>query len=99
MIYGGVFQRFPDLKLVSVESGVGWFAFAADYMDETWDKQRYWVNSLLEHTPSYFMERNIYGSFIHDRAGILCATSRARAISCGLQIIRTPRRHSQSLRR
>ena len=71
MIYGGVFQRFPDLKLVSVESGVGWFAFAANYMDETWDKQRHWVNSVLEKTPSYFWDRNIYGSFIHDRAGIL----------------------------
>jgi len=71
MIYGGVFQRFPDLKLASVESGVGWFAFASNYMDETWKKQRYWVNSVLEHEPSYFWERNIYGSFIHDRAGIL----------------------------
>jgi len=71
MIYGGVFQRFPDLKLVSVESGVGWFAFAANYMDETWTKQRHWVNSVLEHEPSYFWDRNIYGSFIHDRPGIL----------------------------
>ena len=71
MIYGGVFQRFPELKLASVESGVGWFAFAANYMDETWHKQRYWVKSILEHAPSYFWERNIYGSFIHDRAGIL----------------------------
>ena len=71
MIYGGVFQRFPDLRLISVESGVGWFAFAANYMDETWHKQRHWVNSVLEKEPSYFWERNIYGSFIHDRAGIL----------------------------
>jgi predicted TIM-barrel fold metal-dependent hydrolase len=71
MIYGGVFQRFPDLKLVSVESGVGWFAFAANYMDETWGKQRYWVESVLEHEPSYFWDKNIYGSFIHDRVGIL----------------------------
>jgi predicted TIM-barrel fold metal-dependent hydrolase len=70
MIYGGMFQRFPELKLVSVESGVGWFAFAANCMDETWHKQRYWVNSTLEHEPSYFWDRNIFGSFIHDRVGI-----------------------------
>jgi predicted TIM-barrel fold metal-dependent hydrolase len=70
MILGGVFQRFPDLKLVSVESGVGWFAFTANYMDETWKKQRYWVDSQLQHEPSYFWEHNIYGSFIHDRPGI-----------------------------
>ncbi|AIT79821.1 amidohydrolase family protein [Novosphingobium pentaromativorans] len=71
MIFGGVFQRFPDLKLGSIESGVGWFAFAANYMDETWHKQRYWVNSVLEKEPSYFWDKNIYGSFIHDRVGIL----------------------------
>ena len=71
MIYGGVFQRFPDLKLASIESGVGWFAFAANYMDETWHKQRHWVNSVLEKAPSHFWEKNIYGSFIHDRVGIL----------------------------
>lgn len=71
MIYGGVFDRFPDLKLVSVESGVGWFAFAANYMDETWQKQRFWINSTIEHTPSYYWDKNIYGSFIHDRAGIM----------------------------
>jgi predicted TIM-barrel fold metal-dependent hydrolase len=71
MIYGGVFQRFPELKLASVESGVGWFAFAANYMDETWKKQRYWVNSTLEHEPSYYWDRNIYGSFIHDRVGVM----------------------------
>jgi predicted TIM-barrel fold metal-dependent hydrolase len=71
MIYGGVFDRFPDLKLVSVESGVGWFAFAANYMDETWGKQRYWVDSRIEHKPSHYWDKNIYGSFIHDRAGIM----------------------------
>ena len=71
MIFGGVFDRFPDLKLVSVESGVGWFAFASNYMDETWHKQRHWIKSPLLNAPSHYMERNIYGSFIHDRAGIL----------------------------
>jgi predicted TIM-barrel fold metal-dependent hydrolase len=71
MIYGGVFKRFPDLKLASIESGTGWLAFAANYMDETWHKQRHWVNSVLDHEPSYYMDRNIYASFIHDRVGIL----------------------------
>jgi predicted TIM-barrel fold metal-dependent hydrolase len=70
MIYAGVFERFPNLKFVSVESGVGWFAFAADYMDRTWEKQRYWVESKLDKPPSFYMDQNVYGSFIHDSVGI-----------------------------
>jgi predicted TIM-barrel fold metal-dependent hydrolase len=70
LIFGGVFERFPDLKFVSVESGVGWFAFAADYMDKTWAKQRFWVKSTLPHKPSHYMDQNVYGSFIHDMVGV-----------------------------
>lgn len=70
MILGGVFMRFPKLRFVSVESGVGWFAFAANYMDRTWEKQRYWTKSPLTELPSFYMDQNVYGSFIHDRIGV-----------------------------
>lgn len=70
LIFRGLFQRFPDLKFVSVESGVGWFAFAADYMDRCWQGQGGWTKSPLKSPPSDFMEQNIYGSFIHDSVGI-----------------------------
>jgi len=71
LIYGGIFQRFPKLKLAIVESGVGWMSWMAEYMDRTWERQRYWVDSVLTEKPSFFMDRNVYGSFIHDRIGIL----------------------------
>lgn len=71
MIYGGVFDRFPKLRYTLVESGVGWFAHAAEYMDRTWEKQKGWIGSTLKERPSFYMERNVYGSFINDRAGIL----------------------------
>ena len=70
MLYNGVFDRFPELKLAAVEAGSGWMAFAADYMDRTWEKQRYWTGSQIKHTPSYYFDNNIYTSFIHDQIGI-----------------------------
>lgn len=71
-IYNGIFDRFPDLRVGSMESGVGWFAWFAEYNDRTWEKQRYWTESPLKNPPSYYMDTNIYGSFIQDRTGILC---------------------------
>lgn len=71
LIFGGVFQRYPKLRFVSVESGVGWFAWAAEYMDRTWERQRFWTDSPITELPSHFMEQNVFGSFIQDRIGIL----------------------------
>jgi len=70
MIYGAVFQRFPELKFASIESGVGWFSWFANYMDATWKKQRYWTNSPLKEPPSFYMDQNVYGSFIDEVVGI-----------------------------
>jgi len=70
MTYGGAFERHPELKFVTVEAGVGWFAFAADYMDKTWEKQRFWTKNTLKEKPSFYLDRNLYGTFIHDQPGI-----------------------------
>ncbi|MET0179386.1 MAG: amidohydrolase family protein [Novosphingobium sp.] len=72
LILNGIFQRFPQLRVASVESGVGWFAWFTEYLDRTWEKQRFWTDSPITEPPSHFMERNVFGSFIQDRAGILC---------------------------
>ncbi|MDB5452649.1 MAG: hydrolase [Caulobacteraceae bacterium] len=70
MIFGGVFQRFPQLRFGSIESGVGWFAWMAEYMDAIWHNQRHWVNNTLTQPPSFYMDQNVYGSFIRDAHGV-----------------------------
>ncbi len=70
-IFNAIFQRFPKLKLVQVESGVGWFAWYCEYITRTWEKQRFWTESPLTESPAYYMENNVYGSFIQDRVGIV----------------------------
>lgn len=70
-IFNGIFDRFPELKIGSMESGVGWFAWFTEYITRTWEKQRFWTQSQLKQPPSYYMDRNVWGSFIQDRTGIL----------------------------
>lgn len=69
-VFSGVLQRHPGLKLVSVESGVGWFAFCAQYMDHVWDRHRYWTDSPLKERPSFYMDRQVYGTFLDDKVGV-----------------------------
>jgi predicted TIM-barrel fold metal-dependent hydrolase len=70
LIYGSVFERFPELKFATIESGVGWMAWLAGYMDATWKKQRFWTESPLKSPPSFYMDQNVYGSFIDEVVGL-----------------------------
>jgi predicted TIM-barrel fold metal-dependent hydrolase len=77
LIFGGVCHRFPDLNLVSVESGVGWIPG----MLETCDWQ--WRNGgvLDEHPeydllPSEYFARQIYGCFWFEEASAIEAIHR-----------------------
>ncbi|MEO6091873.1 MAG: amidohydrolase family protein [Novosphingobium sp.] len=70
-IFNCIFDRFPDLRIGSMESGVGWFAWFTEYITRTWEKQRFWTESELKNPPSHYMDNNVWGSFIQDRTGIL----------------------------
>ena len=38
MLYSGILERFPELKLVSVESGIGWIPFMLEALDYEWSE-------------------------------------------------------------
>ncbi len=64
LITGGITHRFPELKFVSVESGVGWIPFALDHLDWQWKNcgvpQEHPEYDLL---PSEYFKRQMYGCF------------------------------------
>jgi predicted TIM-barrel fold metal-dependent hydrolase len=70
LIFTGVFERYPQVRLVSVESNIGWFPFAKEYMDKTFEKHRYWTRTELKRLPSEYWNEHIYATFLHDKAGI-----------------------------
>ena len=70
MIFWGVFDRFPRLKLVVAEMDIGWIPHYIWLAD---DKYRMRQDSLVEvpdMAPSVYFKRNVYACFMDDPIGV-----------------------------
>ncbi len=70
VIFGGVLQRHPKLKLVSVEGGIGWMAFVVESMDRIFQRHREWQRSPLTELPSHYFHKQVFGTFMEDLVGL-----------------------------
>ncbi|TAJ75294.1 amidohydrolase [bacterium] len=56
LMYGGVPEKFPRLRIAFLECGVGWVPYWMDRMDEEWEKRQSEA-PLLKAKPSEYMTR------------------------------------------
>ena len=70
LIWGAVPQRYPQLRFVVVEGGVGWVASLLGFMDHWWNDHRHWMEPKLDEAPSTYFKRQFWATFEDDRAGI-----------------------------
>jgi predicted TIM-barrel fold metal-dependent hydrolase len=70
MILTGVFERFPELQVAWIETGVGWIAHFLECLDDRWWRNRVWGDLQLKEPPSFYWYRNNAASFIIDRTGV-----------------------------
>lgn len=56
LMYGGVPEKFPDLRIAFLECGAGWVPYWMDRMDEEWEKRQSEA-PLLKAKPSEYMTR------------------------------------------
>ncbi len=68
LIFSGVFDRHPNLKVTCAEFDVGWVAHIYQLADYMYGGREGSVNKLL---PSEYFKRNIFFTFQDDRAGVL----------------------------
>jgi predicted TIM-barrel fold metal-dependent hydrolase len=64
-VLGGVFERFPELKVVYVEPGLGWVAWWVYLADDMVIRQGY-ANPLIAELPSHYFHRNVFLTFIDE---------------------------------
>ena len=65
LIMGGVFERFPRLKLVYVEPGLGWVSWWLYIADDMMQRQGYDFPAIKE-LPSFYFHRNVFLTFIDE---------------------------------
>ncbi|MYA24905.1 MAG: amidohydrolase [Acidimicrobiales bacterium] len=70
MIYSGVPERFPKLKFVSVESGVGWLPFFLEVLDHQMHETAPNELAELSMLPSDYFRRQFYGCFWFERSTV-----------------------------
>jgi predicted TIM-barrel fold metal-dependent hydrolase len=76
MIFSGVFERFPALRVVSAEHEVGWLPFFVERMDYTYTQRATkglrFANGAL---PSDFVRLNVWVQFCEDPSAAAVAQS------------------------
>ena len=70
LIFTGTFERFPELHIACIETGVGWLPHFIEQIDDRYWRNRSWGDIPISEPPSYYWHRNMSATFITDRAGI-----------------------------
>jgi predicted TIM-barrel fold metal-dependent hydrolase len=68
LIYSGVLERHPRLRLVIGESGIGWIPYVLEHMDLEWEEQ--FKDLSLTMKPSDYWRRQCRATYQTDRVGI-----------------------------
>ncbi|QQS10817.1 MAG: amidohydrolase [Rhodospirillales bacterium] len=67
-IFSGALERWPNLKVVIGEAGLGWIPYVLDHMDLEWEDQ--FKDLDLKMKPSDYWRRQCYATYQTDRIGI-----------------------------
>ncbi|MGE4221350.1 MAG: amidohydrolase family protein [Alphaproteobacteria bacterium] len=65
-IWGGIFERFPDLRLVCAEADAGWAPHYAYRMDHFYHQPRAKKEGIPARPPSEYFHENVYMTFQDD---------------------------------
>jgi predicted TIM-barrel fold metal-dependent hydrolase len=71
LIGSAVPARYPRLRFVIAEGGIGWVPSVIRLMDHWWEDHHHWLEPRLEEPPSFYHRRQFWNTFEDDRAGLL----------------------------
>jgi predicted TIM-barrel fold metal-dependent hydrolase len=69
-IVAGILERFPKLKVVMVEAGLGWLPYWLARLDRMYTKHGWDHFDMLKETPSFYWRRQMAATFEEDELGM-----------------------------
>jgi predicted TIM-barrel fold metal-dependent hydrolase len=72
LIFSGIFERFPRLKLLLVEANIGWIPTLLEQVDDMYLRYRWFTNGVeqMPTMPSRIFHRNFWATFMVDTVGV-----------------------------
>ncbi len=70
LLASGVFERFPNLRIGTIEGGVGWVPWLLETLDDIFYKHHMWVRPWLKQPPSAYYASNCFSTFQEDHSGL-----------------------------
>jgi len=72
LLFSGIFERFPRLKMLLVEANIGWIPTLLEQADDMFRRYRWYTGAVKEMTamPSEIFHRNFWSTFMMDSVGV-----------------------------
>lgn len=67
---GGALDRFPELQVVTVETGASWLAWIMTQADQIYDAHHMWARPKLSIKPSDLIRRQAHATFMYDPVAV-----------------------------
>jgi predicted TIM-barrel fold metal-dependent hydrolase len=72
ILFSGIFERHPRLKIVLAEANIGWIPTLLEQADDMLRRYRWWTGAhkQMREFPSHVFCRNFWATFMIDRSGV-----------------------------
>ena len=72
LLFSGIFEKHPNLKIVLVESNIGWAPTLLEQADDMFRRYRFYTGAhkVMSMMPSEIFHRNFYATFLVDTVGM-----------------------------
>ncbi len=70
MIHDALFEQYPKLKVVAVETGIGWVPYFLETIDDNFLRHRFQSGKHLKRMPSEYFREQVWCTFVTDPLGV-----------------------------